>query len=258
MVSRAFVTSAAFVASAAHGALYNQRMMKSSFAKRLTAVLALLLATCALAFVVGCGSNAPADDQSDATPAQEQKSSNAANEGSGYNDGYKDGYSDGYQDGYNDASGSGSENASASDGDAGDASADSANNANNTSSDNDNASTQTAAIDENGSYTSKDEVALYIHTYGHLPSNYISKSKAKKAGWVAKKGNLDEVCPGMSIGGSEFYNDEGLLPDKNGRTWTECDINYKGGHRGAERIVFSNDGLIFYTDDHYETFEQLY
>ncbi len=111
---------------------------------------------------------------------------------------------------------------------------------------------------EDGTYTSKEEVAAYIHQFGHLPSNYISKSKAKKAGWVSKEGNLDEVLPGMSIGGSEFYNDEGLLPDAPGRTWTECDINYEGGYRGAERIVFSNDGLIFYTDDHYETFEQLY
>ena len=116
----------------------------------------------------------------------------------------------------------------------------------------------TASIDENGSYTSKDDVALYIHTYGHLPSNFISKSKAKKAGWVANKGNLDQVAPGKSIGGSEFYNYEGQLPDAPGRTWTECDINYEGGFRGAERIVFSNDGLVFYTGDHYETFEQLY
>lgn len=115
-----------------------------------------------------------------------------------------------------------------------------------------------SSIDENESYTSKDEVALYIHTYGHLPSNYISKTKARNAGWVAKEGNLDDVLPGMSIGGSEFYNNEGRLPDAAGRTWTECDINYEGGYRGAERIVFSNDGLIFYTADHYETFEQLY
>ena len=113
-------------------------------------------------------------------------------------------------------------------------------------------------VEEDGTYTSKDEVAAYIHTYGHLPSNFVSKTKAKKAGWVANKGNLDDVLPGMSIGGSEFYNDEGLLPDAPGRTWTECDINYEGGYRGAERIVFSNDGLIFYTGDHYKTFEQLY
>ena len=114
------------------------------------------------------------------------------------------------------------------------------------------------SVDEDGTYTTKDEVALYIHTFGHLPSNFISKTKAKKAGWDSSKGNLDKVLPGMSIGGSEFYNNEGQLPDAAGRTWTECDINYEGGYRGAERIVFSNDGLVFYTSDHYKTFEQLY
>ena len=119
-------------------------------------------------------------------------------------------------------------------------------------------SKQTAAIDEDGSYTSKEDVALYIHTYGKLPGNFISKTKARNAGWVSTEGNLDEVCPGKSIGESVFYNDEGKLPDAKGRTWKECDINYSGGRRGAERIVFSNDGLIYYTADHYKTFEQLY
>lgn len=115
-----------------------------------------------------------------------------------------------------------------------------------------------ATIDENGTYTSKDEVALYIHTYGKLPSNYISKSKAKKAGWVAEKGNLDKVCPGKSIGGSVFYNEEGELPNAKGREWHECDIDYTGGYRNDKRIVYSNDGLIYYTGDHYKHFEQLY
>ena len=114
------------------------------------------------------------------------------------------------------------------------------------------------SVSEDGTYTSKEEVAAYIHEFGHLPSNYISKSKAKKAGWVSSEGNLDKVLPGMSIGGSVFYNDEGVLPDAPGRNWTECDINYEGGYRGAERIVFSDDGLVFYTGDHYKTFEQLY
>ena len=115
-----------------------------------------------------------------------------------------------------------------------------------------------ATVTEDGQYSDKDSVALYIHKYGHLPSNYISKTKARKAGWNSQKGNLWDVLPGMSIGGSEFYNDEGQLPDANGRRWTECDIGYEGGYRNAKRIVFSNDGLIFYTDDHYKTFEQLY
>lgn len=120
------------------------------------------------------------------------------------------------------------------------------------------APTRGPTVEEDGWYTSKEEVALYIHTYGRLPGNFISKTKAGKRGWVSSEGNLDEVCPGMSIGGGRFYNDDGALPDKRGRQWTECDINYHGGYRGSERIVFSNDGLIFYTADHYRTFEQLY
>ena len=114
------------------------------------------------------------------------------------------------------------------------------------------------SVVENGEYTSKDEVALYIHEFGHLPSNYISKSKARKAGWKPSKGNLDEACPGKSIGGSEFHDDDHQLPEASGRRWKECDINYDGGFRGSERIVFSNDGLVYYTADHYKTFERLY
>jgi len=117
------------------------------------------------------------------------------------------------------------------------------------------------AIDEDGHYTSKEEVALYIHTYGKLPSNFISKNEAEKLGWKQKQGEegqLHVVAPGMSIGGSRFGNYEGLLPEAKGRKYYECDINYVKGNRGAERIVYSNDGLIFYTGDHYESFEQLY
>ena len=115
-----------------------------------------------------------------------------------------------------------------------------------------------ANVKESGSYTDKESVALYIHLYGHLPGNYVSKTKARKAGWESEEGNLWDVLPGKSIGGSEFYNDEGELPDKKGRRWTECDIDYEGGYRNAKRIVFSNDGLVYYTDDHYRTFERLY
>ena len=115
-----------------------------------------------------------------------------------------------------------------------------------------------AAIDEDGTYTSKDEVALYIHPYGKLPSNYITKQEAEDLGWDSSKGNLWDVADGMSIGGSRFGNYEGLLPEADGRQYYECDIDYEGGYRNAERIIYSNDGLIFYTDDHYKTFEQLY
>lgn len=115
-----------------------------------------------------------------------------------------------------------------------------------------------SAVSENGTYTSREEVAEYIHLFGHLPSNYITKKEAEALGWDSRAGNLWEVAPGKSIGGSRFGNYEGNLPDKNGRKYYECDIDFEGGYRGAKRIIYSNDGLIFYTEDHYKTFEQLY
>ena len=114
------------------------------------------------------------------------------------------------------------------------------------------------SVTEDGTYTSKEEVALYIHTYGKLPSNYVTKKEAQAAGWDNQKGNLQKVIPGASIGGDRFGNYEGLLPDKKGRKYYECDIDYDGGYRGAKRIIYSNDGLIYYTEDHYKSFETLY
>ena len=114
-----------------------------------------------------------------------------------------------------------------------------------------------APLDEYGSYTTKDDLALYIHTYGHLPENFIRKKEAEALGWSG--GPLDRVLPGMCIGGDYFGNYEGLLPKAKGRRWTECDVDTLGARsRGGKRIIFSNDGLIYYTGDHYESFELLY
>lgn len=116
---------------------------------------------------------------------------------------------------------------------------------------------ETAEPSEDGTYSSKDDVAQYIYIYGHLPSNFITKKEAEKLGWQG--GSLEPYAPGKCIGGSHFGNYEGLLPEKEGRTYTECDIDTLGADkRGAKRIVFSNDGLIYYTEDHYESFELLY
>ncbi len=112
-------------------------------------------------------------------------------------------------------------------------------------------------VREDGRYDTKDEVALYIHLFGHLPSNYIKKSRAQELGWTG--GSLEPYAPGCSIGGDRFGNYEGLLPRASGRYYTECDIGTKGkSSRGAKRIVFSNDGLIYYTGDHYDSFTLLY
>ena len=114
-----------------------------------------------------------------------------------------------------------------------------------------------SAIDEDGIYDSKDDVALYIHLYNHLPSNYITKKEAENLGWNG--GSLKQYAPDKCIGGSRFGNYEGKLPKKKGRTYKECDIDTLGKKsRGSKRIVYSNDGLIYYTDDHYDSFTLLY
>lgn len=114
-----------------------------------------------------------------------------------------------------------------------------------------------AGIAEDGTYTSKEDVALYLHTYGKLPSNFMTKKEAQALGWTG--GGLDSYVYGACIGGDKFGNYEGNLPTESGRQYYECDIDTMNkDSRGAKRIVFSNDGLIYYTEDHYNTFELLY
>ena len=108
------------------------------------------------------------------------------------------------------------------------------------------------------SYTSMEEVALYIHTYGTVPPNFVSKTKARNAGWVAEEGNLQDVLPGMSIGGGGWHNDDQVMPGDEWDQWYECDINYSGGYRGAERLVYSDNGMVFYTADHYDSYARIY
>ena len=108
-------------------------------------------------------------------------------------------------------------------------------------------------------YYDLENVVLYVYTYGKLPPNYITKKQAQKKGWQG--GAVDSYMKGnvAAIGGDYFGNREGLLPKAKGRSYTECDIDTLGNHgRGAKRLVFSNDGLFFYTDDHYESFTEVY
>ncbi|WP_246028049.1 ribonuclease domain-containing protein [Paenibacillus xylaniclasticus] len=105
--------------------------------------------------------------------------------------------------------------------------------------------------------TSFKDVSDYIRQHRTLPDNFITKKEAEQLGWVASKGNLNEVAPGKSIGGDRFGNREGLLPKSKNRIWYEADINYKKGPRGADRILYSNDGLIYMTTDHYKTFTNI-
>lgn len=120
------------------------------------------------------------------------------------------------------------------------------------------AMTDGIAVEWGYDYLATDEVALYLYVFGELPPNYLTKDEARDMGWVSNKGNLWSIGYGLCIGGDSFGNREGLLPNKKGRSWYECDVNYDGGYRGGERIVFSSDGLIYYTGDHYESFDLLY
>ena len=118
--------------------------------------------------------------------------------------------------------------------------------------------TQTAdTVDAHGYYYDAEHVVLYLDAYGHLPENYITKSDARALGWNG--GGLDDYADGKCIGGDRFGNYEGLLPDAPGREYHECDIGtLHAVSRGEKRIVYSNDGLIYYTEDHYESFVLLY
>ncbi len=106
--------------------------------------------------------------------------------------------------------------------------------------------------------TAPQEIADYLFTHGELPDNFITKKEAQDLGWDSSKNDVSDVAPGKSIGGDRFGNYEGLLPSAKDRTWYEADANYHGGNRGAERIVFSSDGLVYYTHDHYESFTQMH
>ncbi len=112
------------------------------------------------------------------------------------------------------------------------------------------------SLDPNGFYYDLENVVLYLITYNRLPPNYITKKEARALGWEG--GSVEAFQEGAAIGGDRFGNREGLLPQKDGRTYTECDLDTNGAKsRGAKRLVFSNDDLYFYTEDHYETFDQV-
>ena len=103
-------------------------------------------------------------------------------------------------------------------------------------------------VEEDGWYDSMEEVAIYITFFEELPDNYLTKKEAQALGWESRRGNLWDVADGCSIGGDRFGNYEKLLPDAKGRKWTECDIDFDGGYRNGKRVVYSSDGLIYYTD----------
>ena len=101
-------------------------------------------------------------------------------------------------------------------------------------------------------------IADYIFENGKLPDNFIRKQEAERLGWDSRYNYVSDVAPGKSIGGDRFGNYEERLPVVQGRKYYEADCYYRGGRRNAYRIIYSSDGHVWYTGDHYETFVELF
>lgn len=109
-----------------------------------------------------------------------------------------------------------------------------------------------------GPITDPRSIADYLFAHGELPPNFLTKKEAMALGWDSRWNYVSDVAPGMSLGGTYYGNYEELLPVVQGRRYYEADCNYTGGRRGAERIIYSSDGHVWYTGDHYQTFTELY
>ncbi len=101
--------------------------------------------------------------------------------------------------------------------------------------------------------TKEEVVVPYVKEHHELPDYYITKSEAKRNGWNPGE-SLCEAVPGKAIGGDHFRNKEGKFPE--GEQYFEADVNYNCGHRNAERIVFTKNGDVWITHDHYKSFQK--
>ncbi|MGB9096862.1 ribonuclease domain-containing protein [Erwinia sp.] len=117
---------------------------------------------------------------------------------------------------------------------------------------------QTDSSSDISTLTEQQRVADYLHQHQRLPGYYLTKGEARKQGWEPSKGNLCKTLPGRAIGGDRFSNREKVLPEKQGRRWFEADVNYDCGRRGSDRMLYSSDGLIYVTKDHYRHVDQVY
>lgn len=117
---------------------------------------------------------------------------------------------------------------------------------------------QAAPEREPGPRDEAQRIADYLFENGRLPDSFLTKKEAQALGWDSRFNYVSDVAPGMSIGGDYFGNYEGQLPKVKGRRYYEADCFYTGGKRNAYRIIYSDDGHVWYTGDHYQTFEELF
>jgi hypothetical protein len=110
-----------------------------------------------------------------------------------------------------------------------------------------------------GPITDPQSIADYLFSHDmELPENFITKKEARELGWDSRYNRVGDVAPGMSIGGDYFGNYQEKLPVGKGISYREADCYYTGGSRNAYRIIYSSDGRVWYTEDHYRTFTELF
>lgn len=123
------------------------------------------------------------------------------------------------------------------------------------------------AVQESGKYTTRDSVAAYLCKFDKLPSNYVGKNEGQnlyesKTGKSFEKWNFNPwTTIGVMIGGDKFNNYasnasnyHATLPEG---SYREADVEYSAKNRGTKRLVYQSDCVIYYTADHYETFNRL-
>ncbi len=108
----------------------------------------------------------------------------------------------------------------------------------------------------NATENGDDGADYWIKYFGELPKYYVTKNEAKSSGWRQSK-SPENYIPDKMIMGGIYHNKNDHLPNAPGRIWYEADINYYEGKRNGHRFLWSNDGLMFVTYNHYETFYEI-
>ena len=97
---------------------------------------------------------------------------------------------------------------------------------------------------------------FWLTYFNKLPDYYVTEEEAYNIGWIRGKSPA-KFIPGKMLTMGIYNNSNGHLPQAAGRIWYEADINYYEGRRNGHRVLWSNDGLIFVTYDHYATFYEI-
>ncbi len=99
-------------------------------------------------------------------------------------------------------------------------------------------------------------VADYIVKYGRLPDNFITKAEAAKLGGTRKRQSRRSSA--WKKHRRRYLSKQRKAASRCGRTRMERSRHQLYiGIPGSDRIVYSNDRLVYKTTDHYKTFTRM-